>query len=421
MSQCDEKDLSNLIVAFITGSGVVGSGDYLVQAQASPNNTVLVNTGRAYVPTTDGTMAYSTLLNATLNVTIPANSTGSTQIDAIVLYINLSASPDAAADNVATLADVRGTGGVAPTNAQILTAIGASNPYITLATVSVANGFVSITSGNITDQRSFTAISGGDKVFQSSFSNFVSSGLTIPTSASLSTTSVKGVIYFNGVKVNVASDGGHTYTANQDTYVDVSNTGVYTYNGVANGASAPGITANSIRIAKVVSSGSAITSVSQNGIDSAGNLIYPTLPIIQPPAISGASFTLSTNPLISQNTVTKIAFDTITYDLAGEFDATTNHRFTAKIGGIYLVTFTPHILALASGKELTSIIKVSGTGVAQGFSQSAGDNDVSGCVTTIINLTAGQYVEFFVNHDDTTSRNIQGNNVNTYAMINRLS
>ena len=286
MTNATDKDLSNLAVAFVTKTGgVVGGSDYQVQAQGTPNNTVLIGTGRAYVPTSDGSMMYSTHMDATQNVTISPNSSGNARIDSIVLYLDLSVSVDASADNVAKFYDVQGTPGaspVAPTSAQILTAIGSSNPYIVLANIAVANGFISINSGNITDQRAYAKISGGDTVFQSAFANFVQSGLTIPTSATLSATSVAGTIYYNGVAISVASDGGHTYTASNDCYVDVSNAGAYTYNTVANGAAAPALTANSIRIAKVVTSGTAVTGVTQDGLDSLGNVIYPSNPTITP-------------------------------------------------------------------------------------------------------------------------------------------
>jgi len=282
-SSCTEQGLSNIAVAFVNaGGGVVGANDYLVQQQASPNNTVLVAVGKAYVPTADGTMVYATRMDATQNVTIAANSSGNPRIDAVVLYIDLSVSPDAAADNVAKFFDVQGTPSgspVAPTNAQILAAIGSGNPYLTLATVAAANGFTSINSSNLTDQRAIAKISGGDSVFQSDFANYVHSGLTIPTSASLTTTAAAGVLYFNGNKVAVASDNGHTYTASNDTYVDVSNTGTFTYSGVANGAGAPALTASSLRIAKVVTSGTAVTGVVQGGFDSNNVAISPATPL----------------------------------------------------------------------------------------------------------------------------------------------
>jgi len=113
--------------------------------------------------------------------------------------------------------------------------------------------------------------------FALGFGNFIVSGLTAPTSGSLATTITAGVAYYGGTRYAVATDGGHTYTASQDTYVDVNPaTGAFTYNGVANGGTPPALTANSLRIAKVVTSGAAVTGVTQGGFDSNGVIIYPT-------------------------------------------------------------------------------------------------------------------------------------------------
>lgn len=174
MTSSDEADLSNIPVAFISsGGGVVGANDYAVYANNhvpgpdSPNTTVQVNVGRAYVPTVSGIMVYSSYLDTATsgggNVSIASNTSGSGKTDSIVLYVDLAVSPDSTASNVAKFASVRGASG-APTNSEILTAIGASNPYIILANIAVANNFTSISSGNITDVRAFASFTTGQVV-----------------------------------------------------------------------------------------------------------------------------------------------------------------------------------------------------------------------------------------------------------------
>lgn len=82
------------------------------------------------------------------------------------------------------------------------------------------------------------------------FNDFVVTGLLPPTSASLASTTTAGTAYVNGYRV--AKDAtAHTYTASKHTYLDLSNTGVYTYQEVAILAAEPSVTANSIRLALV--------------------------------------------------------------------------------------------------------------------------------------------------------------------------
>lgn len=119
--------------------------------------------------------------------------------------------------------------------------------------------------------------------------NAVYSGLTIPTSASLTSTIAAGIAYVNGKRL-APSAVAKVFTASKDTYVDLKDDGTFAYVEVANGATTGmTLTANSIRIAKVVTSGVAVTSVAQfpkmsgvsvvgdwwGGFDPLGAKIYP--------------------------------------------------------------------------------------------------------------------------------------------------
>lgn len=114
-------------------------------------------------------------------------------------------------------------------------------------------------------------------------SNHVVSGGVVAQSAGLIGTFSNIVFYLNGQRYSGSSIADKTYTASKDTYVDVTavSGGAVTvaYNEVANGAASPALAANYIRIAKVVTSGAAITSVQQYSTDSLGNSIYPDAPV----------------------------------------------------------------------------------------------------------------------------------------------
>lgn len=111
--------------------------------------------------------------------------------------------------------------------------------------------------------------------------NHVNSGCTIPTSANLSSTIASGIAHING-KYVVANTTVKTFTASKDTYVDLKDDGTYAYVEVANGATT-GMTltlnsdgSDALRIAKVVTSGTAVTSVTKTNLDPLGNQIYNT-------------------------------------------------------------------------------------------------------------------------------------------------
>ncbi len=151
-----DADLSNIAVNLLA-KGVASVNHYKVEAQATPDMTVKVNTGKAYVANPSGSMVYVSDLDANANVTIASNSSGNPRIDAIVIKLDLGVTPNNYADNVASLVAVQGTPAAspsAPTDGEIQTAVGSGNPFYRLANVTVANGATSITNANISDQRS---------------------------------------------------------------------------------------------------------------------------------------------------------------------------------------------------------------------------------------------------------------------------
>lgn len=154
------QEVINFFSSFLTLTGGVeniDNDDFLVEAQDTPDMTVKVNMGRAIVPTGDRKMAYPVrLYSAVYDQAIGSNGSGNPRKDAIVLYIDVAESPDPDIDNVAKIARVAGTPNaspVAPTDGEIQSAVGASNPFIRLANVTVASGATEIETADIEDTR----------------------------------------------------------------------------------------------------------------------------------------------------------------------------------------------------------------------------------------------------------------------------
>lgn len=146
--------------ALVKASGVfnVAGGGFLVQQESVPAMSVKVNDGGiAMLKKGSGVVYPARIYDGDDSVVITSNSSGNPRIDAIVLYIDLGASPDEDILNVAKLIRVSGTPAgipVAPSNSDIeASSVGASNPYLRLANVTVANGATSIVNANISDQR----------------------------------------------------------------------------------------------------------------------------------------------------------------------------------------------------------------------------------------------------------------------------
>ena len=163
-TQHAEDNVLQLLTDLVLTGGVLtkANNNLLIEAQASPNMTVKVNTGRGYVKKTGN--AYPFICTASENVNITSNGSGNPRKDVIVAYANLSATPTSVGGGVITFVAVAGTPAaspVAPDATAIATAIGASNPYIILAEVTVASGASSIVGGNIADVRTLVEFVSG--------------------------------------------------------------------------------------------------------------------------------------------------------------------------------------------------------------------------------------------------------------------
>lgn len=112
--------------------------------------------------------------------------------------------------------------------------------------------------------------------------DFCVSGGIFPTSANLTSIMTALVCYVDGKRISISATS-KSFTASKDTYVDVnpSGSGALVYTEVANGAAAPALLAGYYRLNKVVTSGTAVTSVVSTGWDSLGNPIRRISPFEQ--------------------------------------------------------------------------------------------------------------------------------------------
>jgi len=149
--------LASRLIVGLGGVYDISGSSMLVEESDTPAMTVKVNTGQGFVKKVASEMGYpARVYSSAESVTITANSSGNSRIDAIVAYVDLTATPTATITNVLKLVAVAGTPApspVAPDSTAIEASVGASNPYIVLANVTVANGAVSILDANITDKR----------------------------------------------------------------------------------------------------------------------------------------------------------------------------------------------------------------------------------------------------------------------------
>lgn len=390
-----------------SGVGILDDTDLAVAQNGTPNNTVLVAAGRAVIgynsPSAGAEADHHFVWNtANKSVTITANASGNPRVDSIVAYVDVTAY--AASDNAGALKfiAVAGTAAaspVAPSDSTIQTAVGGAGvPWILLAQIAVANGFSSIVTANITDARPKSSVM--RRILDAAVADFVLSGGVWSQTSGLIGGMTMCLALVDGELVSKPAMS-KTFTASKDTYVDLPKTAKPTINAdltfteVTNGAASPSLASGSIRLAKVVTNGSAITSVTTSGKDSLGNYIRNLSPVTsaQIAEFDKVRVENSGSESLSNNSETNITWDTETFDTNNLHSTSANtDRLTAAITGKYLCDLTVFFAANGTGIRDISIVKSDGVIVATCTAQPNGSSDLKmGCMG-VISLTAGDYV-----------------------------
>lgn len=220
-----------------TGSG--GTGAFAINAQSTPDMTLAVTGGIAYVtgtPTSGSSQTVRVNMASAENVTIPANSSGSTRTSWI--YIKLDPAkmkdPNVAASDVATLI----VSDSSSSSVDDGTTGTAATYKLLLGKATVANGAVSITNSNITDSRTRTGAKTLDTNTNNAIlanqlaTNAITLGYAQITAANFTTTSTTAVqvtgltttvtIPAGGRRVKITAYTGGLWTSLAGGRVDMS-------------------------------------------------------------------------------------------------------------------------------------------------------------------------------------------------------
>jgi hypothetical protein len=128
------------------------------------------------------------------------------------------------------------------------------------------------------------------------------------------------------------------------------------------------------------------------GSDGAGNL---TTQKINYPAFEAK---LSSNQTISDNTNTKVTFDTEEFDTDSAYDNSSNYRFTPQVGGKYLVYLSLGINADGDAQlqNIYAFIKKNGSNIKISHNNYGGNNSRFGTVNVVAAVTfngSSDYIE----------------------------
>lgn len=119
--------------------------------------------------------------------------------------------------------------------------------------------------------------------------------------------------------------------------------------------------------------------------------------------IASCKVTLDGNQSLTGGSEAKLEFDSEDWDTGGDFDATTNYRFTAPRAGKYLICFDVRFTDdIDANDRLRIAIKknVGATVVAHAQETPATGNACHIGLATIFDLAASDYLDFYVENAD---------------------
>lgn len=125
---------------------------------------------------------------------------------------------------------------------------------------------------------------------------------------------------------------------------------------------------------------------------------------------------LSSSQSITNDSWTKVNFDTESFDLGSDYD-TSNYRFTAPVSGYYQVS----IAYEWDNTEVTGLygaIYVNGSEYASiQVRQPTVNKDIGTHISTLVYCASGQYIEGYAYNAGTVAKNIVSSNTRTFMTI----
>lgn len=148
--------------------------------------------------------------------------------------------------------------------------------------------------------------------------------------------------------------------------------------------------------------------------DSSNTVWYQVYPIITTSKVR--AYNSSIVQTLPKTTITKIIFPSVEFDVLGEFDYTTNYRFTAKNAGYYLVTAN-------IGSSTSSVSTLNIYIYKNGIVHSSTYVDVAyphAHITDIIYLNVGDCIELWAASGASTTQPLSLGQVMLWMSITRI-
>lgn len=122
---------------------------------------------------------------------------------------------------------------------------------------------------------------------------------------------------------------------------------------------------------------------------------------------------------------TKVQLNTENFDTLGEFDSTTNYRFTVKVEGRYFISTTVvydnDLNNVVADKIYRIAIYKNGTSISSFITHSSHAGHLGVAVSDLVKLVKNDYIEIYTYHNAGVTQTIGVGTVNSWLSIQRIT
>ena len=230
--------------------------------------------------------------------------------------------------------------------------------------------------------------------------SYIVSGLALPASGTIGVASITaGVAYVGGMRRAIAGQV-LALTASRDNYVDVTQLGQLVISTVTLGAAAPALAVDSLRLGKVATDATSVTSRQITGSDSLGNWMgnYISVPYCRHVFSPGTVYAAGDRalPFGASSTV----YDNVNM----HSESVQNTRFTVPTAGLYYVMGVIIIASGATSSQWNAKIFKNGASASLGTMSADAATVLTQRAGAIVEAAAGDYFELFLTNSVTVTQ-----------------
>lgn len=132
------------------------------------------------------------------------------------------------------------------------------------------------------------------------------------------------------------------------------------------------------------------------------------------PSVAFFAHRNSVNQSIGNGSNTKVEFTTETFDVGGYFDNATNYRFTPRVPGKYILTFSAMFNAAVDTSVVNLMIYKNGSAITSARGHASTTKEIGGNVSVIVDANGTtDYFEAYIFQDSGSSQNLAGTSEHT--------